>query len=149
MQITRASEYAIRGLLDLCSQPEGSVCLLSDVSERQDIPASFLSKIFQNLAKAGMVSSFRGSGGGFVLAKDPHQINLLDVLEAIEGRLALNVCISDGILCENKPTCPVHPVWREAQDQVEQILARHSFADLAETNRKLMEKTTKESQVEA
>ncbi len=149
MQITRAAEYAIRGLLDLCSQPEGTVCLLSDVSARQDIPASFLSKIFQNLAKAGMVSSFRGSGGGFVLAKDPHQITLLDVLEAIEGRLALNVCINDGMPCENKPTCPVHSVWREAQDQVIHILAKHSFAELAEANRKHMEKSAEESQAEA
>ena len=78
MQITRAAEYAIRGVLYLCMQPKGSVCLLSDISEKQDIPPSFLSKIFQNLARAGFVSSFRGTGGGFTLLKDPEEITLLD-----------------------------------------------------------------------
>jgi Rrf2 family protein len=149
MQITRATEYAIRGLLDLCSQPEGTVCLLSEVSERQNIPPSFLSKIFQNLAKAGMVSSFRGSGGGFVLARDPRQITLLDVLEAIEGRLALNVCVTNGQVCERQPTCVVHPVWREAQDEVIEILSRHDFASLAEANRKQMGKSSGQSMPQA
>jgi Rrf2 family iron-sulfur cluster assembly transcriptional regulator len=140
MQITRAAEYAIRGLLDLCSQPEGSVCLLSEVSERQNIPASFLSKIFQNLSKAGMVSSSRGTGGGFVLAMDPRDISLLDVLEAIEGRVSLNVCVNNGTICENMPTCAVHPVWCEAQEHLVQLLGNRNFAELAKANRKLSEK---------
>jgi len=139
MQITRAAEYAIRGLLDLCSQPEGAVCLLSEVSERQNIPASFLSKIFQNLSKAGMVSSSRGTGGGFVLAKAPHEITLLDVLEAIEGRVCLNICVTNGQVCENTPTCVIHPVWCEAQEHLVHLLARHNFSALAEAQRKQSE----------
>ena len=144
MQITRAAEYAIRGVLDLCSQPEGSVCLLSEISERQQIPPSFLSKIFQNLSKAGMVNSFRGTGGGFSLTRAPQEITILDVLEAIEGQISLNVCMTNGYVCDRQPTCPVHPIWREAQGYLLELLKKHTFAELAETGRKLSEEASQE-----
>ena len=146
MQITRAAEYAIRGVLYLCSQPQGSVCLLSEISEHQQIPPSFLSKIFQGLARAGIVSSTRGTGGGFTLVKDPDEITLLDVLEAIEGQIALNVCLLNGNSCDNRPTCAVHEVWHEAQDCLIELLKRRSFAELAEANRRNREAAAREPQ---
>ena len=146
MQITRAAEYAIRGVLYLCSQPEGSMCLLSEISEKQGIPPSFLSKIFQNLAKSGMVNSFRGTGGGFTLLKDPREITLLDVLEAIEGPISLNVCLTNGQPCDNQPTCPVHPIWRDAQRYLTDLLGHQSFADLVAASRKLEGQNAREPQ---
>jgi Rrf2 family protein len=146
MQITRAAEYAIRGVLYLCQQPEGAVCLLGEISERQNIPPSFLSKIFQNLARAGIVSSSRGTGGGFTLIKDPREITLLEVVEAIEGQISLNMCLSNGQSCENRPTCPVHSVWREAQNHLLGLLKKKTFAELAEANRKLVEEVAREPQ---
>jgi Rrf2 family protein len=146
MQITRAAEYAIRGVLYLCQQPEGSVCLLSEISERQRIPPSFLSKIFQNLARAGIVASSRGTGGGFTLIKDPHDISLLDVVEAIEGQISLNMCLSNGQTCENRPTCAVHFVWREAQNHLLDLLKKKNFAELAQLNRKLFDEASREPQ---
>jgi Rrf2 family protein len=146
MQITRAAEYAIRGVLYLCQQPEGSVCLLSEISERQRIPPSFLSKIFQNLARAGIVASSRGTGGGFTLIKNPRDISLLDVVEAIEGQISLNMCLSNGQTCENRPTCAVHFVWREAQNHLLDLLKKKNFAELAQLNRKLFEEASREPQ---
>ncbi len=146
MQITRASEYAIRGVLYLSSQPEGSTCLLSEISERQKIPPSFLSKIFQNLSRAGIVSSSRGTGGGFALIKHPRDITLLDVLQAIEGEISLNICLSNGETCENRPTCPVHEIWREAQEQLLSLLKSHNFAELAQNNSRLVEDFAREPQ---
>lgn len=146
MQITRAAEYAIRGVLYLCEQPEGAVCLLNEISERQKIPPSFLSKIFQNLARVGIVSSSRGTGGGFTLTKDPRDITLLDVIEAIEGPISLNVCLTNGQACERRTLCAVHFVWREAQDHLLELLKNKSFAELAEENRKLSEEAAREPQ---
>jgi Rrf2 family iron-sulfur cluster assembly transcriptional regulator len=146
MQITRATEYAIRGILYLCSQPKGSVCLLNEISERQQIPPSFLSKVFQNLSRAGIVSSSRGTGGGFTLGKDPSEITLLDVLEAIEGPISLNVCLTNGSACENQPNCAVHPIWCEVQDRMIEAMKKYNFDELAETNRKLFEEAAREPQ---
>ena len=144
MQITRAAEYGIRGVLYLASQPKGTVCLLNEISERQNIPPSFLSKIFQNLARAGLVTSSRGSRGGFMLAKDADQITLLEVLEAIEGQMQLNVCLNNGSACENVSHCAVHEVWNEAQDYMLNLLRQHTFGELAETNRRLAEQVSRE-----
>ncbi len=141
MQITRAAEYAIRGVLYLSSQPKGTVCLLSEISENQNIPPSFLSKIFQNLARAGYVSSSRGTGGGFSLLKDPKGVTLLDIVEAIDGQIALNVCLNNGSMCDNKPTCAVHRVWDDAQSYLTNLLSQSTFAALVEKNRKLAEET--------
>ncbi|RJP18342.1 MAG: Rrf2 family transcriptional regulator [Candidatus Abyssobacteria bacterium SURF_5] len=146
MQITRAAEYAIRGVLYLSLQAEGSVCLLGEISERQQIPPSFLSKIFQNLARAGIVSSSRGTGGGFMLIKDPRDISLLDVVEAIEGPISLNMCLGNGQMCEQRPTCAVHSVWRDAQNHLLDLLKKKSFFDLAETSRRLCEEVAREPQ---
>lgn len=144
MQITRAAEYAIRGMVYLSSQPEGSVCLLGEISERQNIPPSFLSKIFQNLAKAGFVSSFRGAGGGFMLLKDPNDITLLDVVEAIDGQIALNVCLNNGAMCDRQSICAVHCVWSEAQAYLLELLRKNTFAELVEKNRQLLDQASRE-----
>ena len=146
MQITRAAEYAIRGVLYLCQQPEGSICLLSEISERQKIPPSFLSKIFQSLSRAGIVSSSRGAGGGFMLVKDPAEITLLDVIEAIQGPIALNMCLSNGQVCDQRPGCAVHAVWREAQSHLLDLLRKKTFAELAQTSRTLADELAREPQ---
>ena len=70
MQVTRASEYAMLGLLALARRPVGEVALLDVVAHEEDVPVSFLGKIFQSLARAGLVKSTRGSGGGFVLLRN-------------------------------------------------------------------------------
>ncbi|GAB4335357.1 MAG: Rrf2 family transcriptional regulator [Candidatus Abyssubacteria bacterium] len=146
MQITRAAEYAIRGILYLSLQPKGSVCLLSEISERQQIPPSFLSKIFQNLSRAGIVNSSRGTGGGFALTKGPEDITLLDVLEAIDGRISLNVCVTNGNACGNQPVCAVHGVWCQAQENLLDLLRSKTFSELAEANRRLAEEAAREPQ---
>lgn len=149
MQITRAAEYAIRGVLYLSAQPKGTVCLLSDISKSQQIPPSFLSKIFQNLAKAGYVNSFRGTGGGFTLLKDPAEITLLDIVEAIDGQIALNICLNNGAICDNKPVCAVHAVWAEAQAYLLDLLKKNSFAHLVEQNKQLIGENSQEPQPDA
>ena len=68
MELTRKGEYAIRGILYLAQQPPGKVSLLSDIADATDAPQTFLAKIFQSFAKLGIVNSYRGTGGGFVLA---------------------------------------------------------------------------------
>ena len=83
MQITRASEYGVLGLLALARRPLGDVVMLETIAAEEDIPVSFLGKIFQGLARAGLVKSSRGSGGGFALVREPATISALVVIEAV------------------------------------------------------------------
>lgn len=133
--ITRATEYAIRTVIFLAKQPAGEIVLKKDICRTQDVTPAFLTKILQPLIKAGIVSSQRGVGGGFLLARDPKEITLLDLLEAEEGKLRLNHCLTDEMACERDAYCAAHQVWTQAQEAMVNVLEKQSVADLAEQTR--------------
>jgi len=130
MQLTRAGEYGILGILYLAAHHEEPVVMLAQIAEAEGIPESFLRKIFSFLAKQGLVQAHRGRSGGFRLARPPAEISLREVIEAIEGRIALNVCLMGPRACDRMDRCPVHDIWREAQGALLRELERHSLADI-------------------
>lgn len=130
MVITRATEYAVRAVIFLAQQPKDSIVLKKDICRTQEVTPAFLTKIFQPLIKAGVVNSQRGVGGGFLLAKDPSEINMLDILEAEEGKLKLNHCLIDTDFCQRDAYCSAHQVWYDAQREMAEVLKRYSIADL-------------------
>jgi Rrf2 family transcriptional regulator, iron-sulfur cluster assembly transcription factor len=73
MELTRKGDYAIRGIIYLASQPPNKISLLSEIAAAVDVPQTFLAKIFQQFSKTGIVKSFRGTGGGFLLAGPPEE----------------------------------------------------------------------------
>ncbi|HUJ10637.1 MAG TPA: Rrf2 family transcriptional regulator [Verrucomicrobiae bacterium] len=134
MQITRAGEYAIIGLSYLAKQPENRIVMIDEISETEGIPKSFLAKIFQSLAKTGIVRSNRGAGGGFSLARSAKEITLLQVLQCVEGVFALQKCVSEDPECVVSTTrisnCTLCAVFGEAQNRVNEVFARTTLADL-------------------
>lgn len=131
MELTRKGEYAIRGIVYLAKQPVGKVVLVSEVAEATDVPQTFLAKIFQSFAKLGLVNSFRGTGGGFLLGRHPSKITLLQVVEAVEGPISLNRCLIGEGSCDRSAECNVHPVWRRVQNEIAAILDGVTLEDLA------------------
>lgn len=131
MELTRKGEYAIRGIVFLATQPADQICLLSDIASAVDVPQTFLAKIFQQFSKIGLVRSYRGTGGGFVLGRPPEKITLLEVVEAVEGTITPNRCVTGEGVCDRSDTCNVHPVWVSVQDQVRGILTKVTLKDLA------------------
>lgn len=131
MQVTRASEYAVLGLIALSRRQVGEVVMLDRLAGEEDIPVSFLGKIFQSLAKAGLVKSARGSGGGFALARPADGITALEVLEAVEGPLALTRCLDEEAGCEHAGGCALCGLFAEAQDRVKEVFTKATVAQLA------------------
>ena len=99
MQFTKAEEYGIHGVIYLAEQDRSRVTPLSEISEAQDIPEKFLAKIFQSLSKAGIVRSHRGVRGGFTLSREPDELSVKEILEAIQGPYHLMKCIADRDTC--------------------------------------------------
>lgn len=131
MQITRAGEYGVLGLLALARRPVGEVVMIDVVAAEEEVPVSFLGKIFQSLARAGIVKSARGSGGGFALARDPGDITVLQVIEAIEGPIALQRCLDDDSGCANISGCALCGLLAEAQDKVKDVFQATTLSGLA------------------
>jgi len=137
--ITRATEYAVRTVIYLAQQPKNDIVLKKDICRTQEVTPAFLTKILQPLIKAGIVSSQRGVGGGFLLARDPNEITMLDILQAEEGRLKLNHCLIDTDICHRDAYCSAHEVWRETQHEMSQVLNRYSIADLVNREKTKLE----------
>ena len=103
---------------------------MREVSREQNIPQSFLAKIFQNLVHAGLVVSKAGACGGFALARPGSQITVAEVMQAIDGPLALNRCVIWPETCERSERCTMHTVWVRAQERMMDVLEKVTFADL-------------------
>lgn len=132
MQITRQSEYAIKTLLELASFPYGQILPTVKISERQSIPEVFLKKTVQLLAKAGLVATQRGPRGGVRLIVPPHQITIARVIEAIEGKIAINPCLGDGHHCQNESFCQIRAILKRAQTAMKSELSKETLQDILE-----------------
>lgn len=132
MHINQASDYGFRAVLYLAQQPRGEVVEAQTIAQNQVVPMRFLLKIMPSLIKAGIVRSQRGVGGGYTLARDPRDITLLDVLEAIEGPIHLNRCLIDKAYCSKQgaPNCKVHRALADIQQKLNHEFSRYNFADL-------------------
>ncbi len=130
--ITRQADYAVRSVLDLALRQPDQAAFSRDIAERQDIPPSFLAKILTRLAAQGIVQTQRGVNGGVRLARPAREITLLQVVEAIDGPLSLNLCTRGPGLCPRENDCVVHPLWDLIGAEMRQRLHGITFGRLAE-----------------
>lgn len=131
MQITRQADYAVRAVLYLAGLNNGRRAPTSEIARKQHIPPSFLAKIVSQLSVAGVVQTSRGARGGVSLARPPEDISLLEVVEAIDGPIALNACVLDPKACEFGSDCAVHEIWCNAQAELVNKLRQTNFNSLA------------------
>jgi Rrf2 family protein len=131
MEITRATEYAVRCVLHLALEPEDRVVARREIAAAREIPEPFLGKIAQRLARAGIIRIMQGARGGYQLVKPADKLTLLDVVEAAEGPLELNTCVLHPKVCSRTCVCAAHRVWSAARRQLRDTLAAATFADLA------------------
>lgn len=128
MQITRQADYAVRAVLYLAQLGSDQRAATSQIAQEQRIPPSFLAKIVSQLSVAGILQTSRGARGGVSLARVPKEISILEVVEAIDGPILLNECVADnGGSCPFGDTCPMQPVWCDAQIELVNRLKSTNF----------------------
>ncbi len=130
LQITRQTEYAIRGLQELAKRDPSEPLQLKVIAASCEVSEAFLAKIFQMLAQAGIVKSHRGVKGGFSMGRPAAEISLREVVEVCEGGIALNHCLRKVDPCKDVDTCSVAAVWRKAQKALTDALDETSLADV-------------------
>ena len=133
MQITRQADYAVRAVLHLARTGDQRTAT-SMIAEEQHIPPSFLAKIISQLSIAGLLHTSRGARGGVTLAREAKDITLLEVIEAIDGPIQLNECVGDNGICSFEDSCPLRPVWCDAQEELVGRLKGTNFADMIAKN---------------
>ncbi len=133
-RLTNEGEYAVRLMVYLAGRDQDKLIPAREIAENQNIPQRFLRSIVSQFAKQGFIKSVQGNGGGVKLADGAENKTLLEVIEAIEGPLYLNVCMQGKDACQFSNQCAVHLVWHEAQQAIQSILGKKKISELAQTN---------------
>jgi len=111
MRLTRQGDYAVRVMVDLAAQAPGVAVRHAHIQARQDVPAAYLAKIIQALARAGLVRTRPGAHGGVTLDAPAEAVTLLRVIEAVEGPIRLNRCVEAPSACPRDRFCRRSPWW--------------------------------------
>lgn len=134
MQLSRRGDYGVRVILDLASQPPAHPFPpMRSPGDNKSPPPSW-GRSSPSWRLPGWWIRDAEHAGGVTLARSPEQITLLEVVEALEGKITLNPCLIRAGACPLDQTCPVHDTWAEAQRALKAVLAKTTFAQLAAHN---------------
>jgi Rrf2 family iron-sulfur cluster assembly transcriptional regulator len=131
MLYSTTTEYAIRGLSELAARAGSKSLLLDQLVAGTTLPREFLAKVFQQLVKAGLLTSAKGRGGGFALARPTHEITLLQIIDAIDGPSYCNRCVVGLEECNDAAICPQHDLFKPIRQRLKDYLQTTTLADLA------------------
>ena len=134
LSISRHTDYAARIVLHLALEGEEARVTAREIAERRLIPPAFIRRIVSRLSGAGILRTARGNGGGIALARPAARITLLDVVAAMEGAVALNLCTAEPKDCPLSEGCSVRGAWTGATAALERHLKGTDFAGLARAN---------------
>lgn len=139
MKVTRKSDYGLRALYTLARHYERPVSIAQIASEH-GIPDPFLEKIMRELREAQLVEAVHGRGGGYTLTRPPTKISVRDVVRALEGRIALVMCLDPDLVCRIESGCPTSSLWAMINEKFEQSLGVLTLADMLEGMKRAEEK---------
>ncbi|MFZ1685623.1 MAG: Rrf2 family transcriptional regulator [Candidatus Zixiibacteriota bacterium] len=127
--ITKKTEYAIRALWELAHNPE-HLATANQIAQRQGIPPKYLPQIISELSRSGLILSVRGYGGGVRLSRPAKEITLLDVIEAMQGKLTMFECQLGEYECINLPHCGLQETYTKAQSALEHVFGETKLSDV-------------------
>lgn len=137
MRISTRSRYGTRLMLELALNYGREPVFLKDIAKNEEISEKYLSQIIIPLKAKGLVTSFRGMNGGYVLSRPPSQITLREIVELLEGRVELLSCIGNSSTCSRVSICATRDIWNLLGEKIAQTLDSVTLEDLVKShNRK-------------
>ena len=137
MRLTTKSRYGLRAIFDMAYNGFEAPAQIQEISKRQNISPRYLEQIFQKLKKSGVLKSKRGPQGGYILAKKPSEIRLIDILSITEGDLFIVSCSEPDHKCENSFGCITKDVWDGASEALHQYFSNITLEDLCKKASKM------------
>ncbi len=136
MKISTKTRYTVRALLDLAVNDKGKPSQIKDIARRQDLSVRYLENLFSALRADGILTSSKGKGGGFSLSRAPSRINILDVIQAVEGKLILVSCIESDSFCQRYADCITRNIWKKANNRLKEFFKSITLKNLIEDYKK-------------
>ncbi len=131
LRISRKIDYGLRAMIFLASISTEAVVPFREIARQMMIPEDFLAKILKTLVDHGLVKSARGPHGGYALAQPASGISFLQVIEAVEGPIAINVCLDGDDPCAKADACTMVDVWRRGQEKMLEVYRESKLSELA------------------
>lgn len=132
MRISTKARYSLRGLLDLALHFESDPIQIHEIARRQGISERYLENLFTKLRSNGILTSIKGKGGGFMLAKKPEDIDIYSVFNAVEEDMALVACVETTDNCTKSTSCVTRNLWKKISDEMMTTLKNLSLKELIE-----------------
>ena len=130
--ISTRGRYALRLLTDLAEQDSDRYITLKEIAERQEISEKYLENIVKDLVRAGFLEGVRGKGGGYRLSRSAEELNVLEILQLMDGTLAPVACLEEGgKVCARAVNCRTLPLWKGLDEVVCRYLSAFTIRDLA------------------
>lgn len=130
MRLTTRSRYGTRMALDIAQNGQNAPVRISDIAERQGVSVKYLEKLIRELKLAGFIRSKRGPRGGHMLAKEPGEISVGEIVRVLEGDVSLVECTGDESVCDRTDTCLTRSLWQQAAEAMYEKLNSITLADL-------------------
>lgn len=131
LRITRQTDYGIVLLSRYAALPSGEVRNARDLARDEGLPLPMVSKILKLLGRSGLLVSHRGASGGYHLARAPETISVAEIIQALEGPLAMTECLTAGPrTCAITASCPSRPNWARINQAIGQALEQVHLADM-------------------
>ena len=138
MKISTKGRYAIKLMLDLALYSKGQPVKIKEIAKRQGISEKYLEQIINPLTKSGLVKSFRGAQGGYMLTRKPEEYTVGMILRAAEGSLAPVSCLDEDINhCEHAGRCTTLTIWQQLKDAIDNVVDNTTLADLIEEQKNM------------
>lgn len=130
MKLSTRGRYGARALVELAKHDGQGPLALKEMAERQQIPLKYLEQIAMVLKAAKLIKSVRGPSGGYVLARPPEKIHLLEIIETLEGSLSFVNCVKDPSTCGRVDSCAFNDLWKKISAETSKILRSVTLADM-------------------
>jgi Rrf2 family transcriptional regulator, cysteine metabolism repressor len=130
MKLSTKARYATRFMLDLAIHSKEGFVPLKDIAKRQGLSWKYLWNLIGPLKSAGLINSSRGSQGGYILSKPINQVNLKDIVNAVEGPLCLVDCVENPSLCKRSKVCVSRDIWAETSGKIQIYLESITLEDM-------------------
>jgi len=142
MRLSTRGRYGARAILELALNYGKGIVTLHDIARKQEISKRYLERLMATLVSAGLVTSSRGQHGGFCLAKPPGEIQLSQVIHAVEGSMSLVYCLDNPKLCKRVNICVTYDIWLRMKKAILDVLDSITLQDMVEMHRKKVAEPT-------
>jgi len=132
MKLSTRTRYGMRAAIELAATDSKKPVQLKTIAQREDISIKYLEQLMTILRSGGIIRSIRGAKGGYILAKPPNQIKLIEVFNCLEGSVTTAECVDDEDYCRRAADCAARMLWIQVQEAIKNVLQSITLQDLVD-----------------